>query len=149
MRSPNINQNTKYMSNIDKLSSAIGEWGYNVASSLLPKVRIPEGSAVWKFMYGMLGIDPSRYNVWSELGFLAEPVIKTAVYPMISRYMGGMTDAQIKDVAYNFVNAFIEKTRNGDTVNIFGVQLGDDAFKGLKDIMDSKFNGNEDEGRVG
>ena len=60
-----------------------------------------------------------------------------------------MTDAQIKDVAYNFVDAFIEKTKNGDTVNIFGVQLGDDAFKGLKDIMDSKFNGNEDEGRVG
>ena len=59
------------MTNINKVSVALGEWGFNVAKSVLPKVGIPAESAIGKFMYGILGVNPATYNIWNELGFLA------------------------------------------------------------------------------
>jgi hypothetical protein len=63
------------MSNIDKVSAALSEWLFNVAASILPKFKIPSESPIGKFMYGILGVNPSSYNIWKELGFLAEPTI--------------------------------------------------------------------------
>lgn len=70
------------MSNIDKVVQALSEWGFKVVSSFLPQMRIPTESPIGKFMYGILGKDPKTYNIWENLGFLAEPTIQMLVAPM-------------------------------------------------------------------
>lgn len=127
------------MSNIDKVSAALSEWLFNVAKSVLPKFSIPAESAIGKFMYGMLGVNPASYNVWNELGFLAEPLIQTMVAPMLNSRLSGIPDEQVKDIAMKFADAFIEQARSKKHVNLFGLQLGENAFEGLKQILTEKF----------
>ena len=127
------------MSNIDKVSAALSEWLFNVAKSALPKFSIPAESAIGKFMYGMLGVNPASYNVWNELGFLAEPMIQTMVTPIVNKYMSGIPDEQVKDIAMKFADAFIEQARSKKHVNLFGLQLGENAFEGLKQLLTEKF----------
>lgn len=127
------------MSNIDKVSAALSEWLFNVAKSVLPKFSIPAESAIGKFMYGMLGVNPASYNVWNELGFLAEPLIQTMVTPMLNSRLSGIPDEQIKEIAYKFADAFIEQARSKKHVNLFGLQLGENAFEGLKQLLTEKF----------
>lgn len=127
------------MNNIDKVSLALSEWGFNVAKSVLPKINIPTESAIGKFMYGFLGVNPASYNVWSELGFLAEPIIQTLVTPIVGRYMQGIPDEQIKDISIKFADAFVEQAQQKGAVNLFGLQMGEDAFTDLKAILTSKF----------
>lgn len=128
------------MTNLDKVSAAIGQWGFNVAKSVLPHVGIPAESAIGKFMYGILGVNPSSYNVWNELGFLAEPMIQTLVTPMVGRYLSGIPDDQVKDIAMKFADAFIQQAREKGGVNLFGLEIGENAFVDLKSILNSKFN---------
>lgn len=123
------------MTNTDKLAAALSEWAFNVAKSVLPKIGIPQESAIGKFMYGILGINPATYNLWGELGFLAEPLIQTAVTPMVGRYMAGIPDEQVQDVAMKFVDAFIKQARQKGSVNLFGLDMGEDAFEDLKTII--------------
>ena len=127
------------MTNAEILSKALSEWGFNVVKSILPKMNIPPQSAVGKFMYGILGINPASYNVWNELGFLAEPMIQSVVSPMVTKYVASIPDDQVKDVAYKFVDAFIGQAKEKGSVNVFGLQLGENAFTGLKDIMDKYY----------
>lgn len=127
------------MSNIDKVSAALSEWLFNVAKSVLPKFSIPNESAIGKFMYGILGISPGSYNVWSELGFLAEPLIQTMVTPLLQSRLSGIPDEQVKEIALKFADAFIEQAKSKKHVNLFGIELGENAFKGLKDILTEKF----------
>lgn len=124
------------MTNIDKISNALGEWGFKVASSVLPKVNIPMESAVGKFMYGILGVDPRTYNIWGELGFLAEPMLQAYISPLVGKFLSGMSDAQVEDVAYKFVDSFIGRAEEKGYVNIFGIHLGKDAFEDLKVILE-------------
>ena len=56
------------MTNIDKVSIALSEWAFNVAASFLPKIKIPAESPIGKFMVGILGADPTKYNIWKEIG---------------------------------------------------------------------------------
>lgn len=128
------------MTNLDKVSSALGQWGFNVAKSVLPHVGIPAESAIGKFMYGILGVNPSTYNLWNELGFLAEPMIQTVVTPMVNRYLAGIPDDQIQEIATKFVDAFIQQARQKGSVNLFGIEIGENAFADLKSILNSKFN---------
>ena len=127
------------MSNVDKVSLALSEWVFNVAKSVLPKINIPTGSAIGKFMYGILGVNPASYNVWNELGFLAEPMIQTMVTPLVGRYMQCIPDEQIKDIAMKFADSFIMQARDKGSVNLFGLQMGENAFTDLKAILNSKF----------
>lgn len=127
------------MTNLDKVSLALSEWAFNVAKSVLPKVNIPSESAIGKFMYGILGVNPATYNLWGELGFLAEPVIQTMVTPMVGKMLSGIPDEQIKDLAMKFVDSFIEQAEKKGSVNLFGLEMGKSAFEGLKSIMKSKF----------
>ena len=129
------------MTNSALVSSAISEWVFKVAASVLPKVRIPAESAIGKFMYGILGVDPAHYNLWNELGFLAEPTIEVVVSPMIGRYLGGLPEEQIKDVAMKYVDAMITEVERKGSINLFGLQLGRDAFEDLKRIMTEKLGG--------
>lgn len=127
------------MTNIDKVGIALSEWGFNVAKSVLPSIGIPAESAIGKFMYGILGVNPATYNLWNELGFLAEPLIQTMVTPLVGRYMQGIPDEKVKDIAIKFADAFIAQAQQKGSVNLFGLQMGENAFTDLKAILTSKF----------
>lgn len=126
------------MANIDKVSIALSEWAFNVAASFLPKFNIPNNSAVGKFMYGILGTDPRDYNVWKELGFLAEPLIQTMVTPAVYKMLGNFPDEQIPELAMKFADSFLERAKEQGGVNLFGMELGPKAFEGLKKILSEK-----------
>ena len=127
------------MTNIDKVRAALSEWLFNVAASVLPKFKIPAESPIGKFMYGILGVNPANYNIWKELGFLAEPTIQVMVTPMVNKVLGAVPDDQIKEIAYKYIDALIAHAEEKGSVNIFGVELGANAFEGLKEILASKF----------
>lgn len=128
------------MTNIDKVSAALSEWLFNVAASVLPKVKIPTESPIGKFMYGILGVNPANYNIWKELGFLAEPTIQVMVTPMVTKVLGAVPDDQVKEIAEKYVDALLAQAQDKGSVNLFGIELGANAFEGLKDILASKFS---------
>lgn len=121
----------------------MSEWGFNVAKSVLPKINIPTESAIGKFMYGILGVNPASYNVWNELGFLAEPMIQSLVSPMVGRLMRGIPEEQVKDIAMKFADAFVKQAREKGSVNLFGLEMGENAFADLRAILASKFEDDE------
>jgi hypothetical protein len=125
------------MNNIDKLSNIISEWLSNIRASVLPKVSISPTSGIGKVMNGLLGIDLSTYNVWNELGFLATPVINAFSKPMLQQYLSLIPDEQIKDVALNMVNAMVEQANMKGHINIFGVEVGRNAFEDLKRMVEN------------
>lgn len=127
------------MTSIDKLSEALTEWGMNVAKSVLPNVQIPPQSGIGGFM-AMLGVDTRTYNIYDELGFLLKPTMRRLIQPTLTKYLGGMTDAEVKGVALEYVEAMREKANESGYVNLFGIQVGANAFDGLKDILTAKFN---------
>ena len=126
------------MTNIELVSSAISEWSFKVAASVLPKVRIPADSAIGRLMSTFIGIDPASYNLWHELGFLAEPTIEVVVSPMIRQYLGGMSDEQVKSVVMKYIDSMLQQVERKGSINLFGMQLGRDAFEDLKRIMTEK-----------
>lgn len=123
------------MTNIDKVSMALSEWVFNIAASVLPQYRIPQGSALGNMMQGFFGVDPATYNIWKELGFIAEPVIETLITPGITRMLSGLPEDRIPEMAGKFVDSFIEQAREKGEVNLFGLALKEDAFQGLKAIL--------------
>ena len=127
------------MASIDKLGEALTEWGMNVAKSVLPNVKIPPQSGIGSFM-AMLGVDTSTYNIYNELGFLLKPTMRRFIQPTLTKYLGGMTDAEVEEMALEYAEALREKANEKGYVNIFGVQVGANAFDGLKDILTDKFN---------
>lgn len=135
------------MTNIDKVSAAISEWGFNVAKAFLPHFQIPVGGRLGGLMQ-LIGANPATYNIWSELGFLAEPMIQTVVTPAVIKMLGGMPDEQIPEVAMKFVDSFIKRAEEKGGVNLFGIELGKASFERLKEIMNNKFgmqNGRPDQ----
>lgn len=127
------------MASIDKLGEALAEWGMNVAKSVLPNVKIPPQSGIGGFM-AMLGVDTSTYNIYNELGFLLKPTMRRFIQPTLSKYLGGMTDAEVEEMALEYAEALRTQAMEKGYVNIFGVQVGANAFDGLKDILTTKFN---------
>lgn len=127
------------MTNIDKVSAALSEWLFNVASSILPKMKIPTESPIGKFMYGILGVNPANYNIWKELGFLAEPTIQVMVAPMVSKLLSAVPEDQIQEIVQKYADALLEKAQEKGSVNVFGIELGANAFSGLKEILAAKF----------
>lgn len=127
------------MTNIDKVSLAVSEWAFNVAKAFLPQFKIPVGGKLGGFMQ-ILGQDPTTYNIWNELGFLAEPLIQSIVNPAVSRMMSSMPEEQIPDLAMKFVDSFIARAEEKGSINLFGVELGQSSFERLKEILERKFN---------
>lgn len=127
------------MTSIDKIGVVLSQWLFNVAKSVLPQVGIPADSAIGKFMYGILGVNPASYNLWNELGFLAEPMIQTMVTPIVNKYMSGIPDEQVKDIALKFADAFVTQAQQKGSVNLFGLEMGENAFADLKSMLVSKF----------
>lgn len=127
------------MASIDKLGEALTEWGMNVAKSVLPNVKIPPHSGIGGFM-AMLGVDIRTYNIYDELGFLLKPTMRRVIQPTLAKYLGGMTDAEVEEMAMEYVEAMREKANEKGYINLFGVQVGANAFDGLKEILTAKFN---------
>ena len=130
------------MNNADTLIGAVTEWLGKVASSVMPQVSIPPQSAIGKMMSGFLGINPSTYNVWNELGFLLNPTIRSFVEPQMRKYLANIPDASIKDMAMTYADARVKQAQEKGAVNIFGVEFGANAFEGLRGILKEKFNEN-------
>lgn len=128
------------MTNTELLVAGISEWLTRVGASVLPKVTIPSNGWLGNLMRGAFGFDVSKYNVWNELGFLLQPTIEKAVAPTIFRYASMIPDDQIKDTAMTYVDAFIKQAQEKGSVNVFGIELGANAFEGLKEILQTKFN---------
>ena len=127
------------MTNIDKVSIAVSEWGFNIAKAFLPQFKFPVGGKLAGFMQ-ILGQDPATYNIWNELGFLAEPLIQTMVSPAVGRMLGSLPDEQIPDIAMKFVDSFIKQAEEKGSINLFGLELGKGSFERLKEILSSKFS---------
>ena len=126
------------MTNIDKVSAAISEWAFNIAKSVLPQLSIPVGGKLGGFMQ-ILGVDPRTYNIWNELGFLAEPLIQSVVTPAVHKMMDGIPDEQVPELADKFIDSFIKRAEEKD-VNLFGIALGKASFERLREIMNNKMN---------
>lgn len=126
------------MTNLDKVSLALSEWGFNVAKAFLPQFKIPVGGKLAGFMQ-ILGQNPAEYNIWNELGFLAEPMIQTMVTPAVNKMLAGIPDEQIPDLAMKFVGSFIKEAGEKGGVNVFGLELGQGSFERLKEIMNRRF----------
>jgi hypothetical protein len=88
----------------------------------------------------LIGADPSTYNIWNELGFLAEPLIQTAVTPAIRSMLGNIPDDQVPEVAMKFADSFIRRAEEKGSVNLFGLELGQGTFEKLRAILESKFS---------
>ena len=126
------------MASIDKLGEALAEWGMNVAKSVLPNVKIPPQSGIGSFMQ-MLGVDVRAYSIYDELGFLLKPTMRRFIQPTLAKYLGGMTDAEVEEIAKEYVEVMREKANERGYVNLFGVEVGANAFDALKDILTDKF----------
>lgn len=127
------------MTNIDKVSAVVSEWSSIILSKALPQVGIPQGSAIGKFMYGMLGIDPATYNLWNELGFLIQPMAQTLIQPMLGKFLGGIPDEQAQDIAMKFADAFVMQAKEKGSINLFGLDIGAGAFEKLRDALAESF----------
>ena len=125
------------MAKIDIISQALSEWAFKVAKSILPQVQIPVGGKLGGLMQ-ILGVNPATYNIWNELGFLAEPVIQTLVTPAIQRLMQGIPEEQVEELALKYVDAFIEQAKKKGSVNLFGVELEKDDLKELKSLLETR-----------
>ena len=125
------------MTNIDKVSAALSEWGFNVAKSFLPQMKIPVGGKLGGLMQ-LIGADPATYNIWNELGFLVEPMLQTVVTPAVHKMLASFPEEQIPELAMKYVDAFIERAEEKGSVNLFGLEMKRDAFEGLKHILSVK-----------
>lgn len=127
------------MTNIDKISVVLSEWAFKVAKSVLPQVNIPVGGKLGGLMQ-LIGVNPATYNIWNELGFLAEPLIQTMVTPAVGKMLTGIPDEQVVDLAYKYVDAFIAQAKQKGSVNLFGIEVEEEDLQNLRSMLDSQFN---------
>lgn len=124
------------MATIDNAVNALSKWLTDIAASALPSVQIPSTSWVGKAMSGFFGIDLSTYNVWRELGFLTEPMMKAMVEPTLRKYLSALPEEQIAPMLRSIADSAIAKAGEQGYVNVFGIQLGANAFEGLKNELE-------------
>jgi hypothetical protein len=125
------------MTNIDRVSAALGEWGFNIAKAVLPQINIPVGGKLAGLMQ-IMGADPATYSIWNELGFLAEPIVQTVVTPAVHKMLGGIPDEQVPELANKFIDSFIARAEEKGSVNLFGLELGKTSFERLREIVNNK-----------
>lgn len=123
---------------VERTIEAVCEWLMNIGASALPQMKIPPQSAVGRLMAGAFGIDPSTYNVWNELGFLLGPTVKSLVAPKLEGFLSALPDEGYNDAVMSFVDSFIQQARSKGYVDLFGIQLGENAFIRLQEILRDK-----------
>ena len=125
------------MTKVDTVGVVVSEWAFGVAKTLLPQVNIPVGGKLGGMMQ-ILGVNPATYNIWNELGFLAQPVIQTMLTPMVGRLLNGIPDDQVNDLVQKYVDAFIEQAKKKGSVNLFGIELDENDWRGLKTMLEDR-----------
>lgn len=125
---------------VEKTIEAVNEWLLNIGASALPQVKIPAQSGIGRLMSGMFGIDLASYNVWNELGFLLTPTLDAVVRPKLGAFLENIPEEQYSDVLMGYVDSAIAQAHTKGYINLFGIQLGENAFIGLKDILTTKLN---------
>lgn len=86
-------------------------------------------------MQGFLGIDLASYSVYKELGFLLEPTVQSAIKPMLTKYLSSFSDDEVRELAMMYAESFKKQAHERGYVNLFGIELGANAFDGLCDIL--------------
>jgi hypothetical protein len=124
--------------NVQRTIEAISEWLLNVGASALPQVKISSQSGVGRLMAGVFGIDISSYSVWDELGFLLGPAVKKIVAPKMAQLLSAIPEEGYTETIMAVVDSAIEQAQAKGYVDIFGIQLGENAFVGLKEILENK-----------
>ena len=125
------------MAKIEIVGNVLSEWAFKVAKSLLPQVNIPVGGKLGGMMQ-LLGVNPATYNIWNELGFLAEPVIQTIVTPAVGRMLQGIPDEQVGELALKYVDAFVAQAKKNGSVNLFGIALDENDLNDLRSMLIEK-----------
>lgn len=125
-------------SKVEKTIEAVSEWLTKVGASVLPSVHIPAQSGIGRLMAGAFGIDIASYNIWNELGFLLGPAVKTMLAPKLAQFLSSLPEEGYTEAIMAVVDSAIEQAQAKGYVNIFGIQLGENAFVGLKEILESK-----------
>jgi hypothetical protein len=130
------------MNNQAKLAEVLAEWGFNIAKGVLPSIKVPQNSTIGGMMT-MLGINPSTYSIYNELGFLVEPSIRAFIAPMVARYAAQLPDEQIPEIAMMYATAFRKRAAERGFVDVFGVQIGESTFERLQELIIKKFEKDE------
>ena len=125
------------MAKIEIVGNVLSEWAFKVTKSLLPQVNIPVGGKLGGMMQ-LLGVNPATYNIWNELGFLAEPVIQTLVTPAVGRMLAGIPDEQVGELALKYVDAFVAQAKKNGSVNLFGIALDENDLNDLRSMLIEK-----------
>lgn len=125
---------------VEKTIEAVNQWLLNVGASALPQMKISPQSGVGRLMAGVFGIDVSSYNVWNELGFLLTPTLDAIVKPKLGAFLENIPEEDYNKVIMEYVDSAIIQARENGYVNLFGIQLGENAFVGLKEILSQKLN---------
>jgi hypothetical protein len=71
------------------------------------------------------------------LGFLAKPAINSFVQPMLVKYLSFMPEEKIKSTALEMVGAMVKQAEMKGYVNLFGIQIGKNAFDDLHMMIES------------
>jgi hypothetical protein len=125
------------MNSIKTLSAALTEWAMVVVKSGMPQLVVPPDSTIGRMMLFM-GVNPATYNIYNELGFLLQPTLKTYIDPMLVKFFKDMSDEEVMSVAMAYIDACEQHANEQGHVNLFGIELGANAFAGLRDIIKSK-----------
>lgn len=125
------------MNSIKTLSAALTEWAMVVVKSGMPQLVVPTDSTIGRMM-SFMGVNPATYNIYNELGFLLQPTLKTYIDPMLTKFFKDMSDEEVMSVAMAYVDACEQHANEQGYVNLFGIELGANAFAGLRDIIKSK-----------
>lgn len=125
------------MNSIKTLSAALTEWAMVVVKSGMPQLVVPTDSTIGRMM-SFMGVNPATYNIYNELGFLLQPTLKTYIDPMLTKFFKDMSDEEIMSVAMAYIDACEQHANEQGYVNLFGIELGANAFAGLRDIIKSK-----------
>jgi hypothetical protein len=65
-------------------------------------------------------------------------MIKNFVAPAIGKYLAMIPEEKLEEAVMSLVDAMIAQAEKNGYVNVFGIQLGKNAFQGLKDILQEK-----------
>ena len=125
---------------VEKTIEAVNQWLLNVGASALPQMKVSPQSGIGRLMAGVFGIDLASYNVWNELGFLLAPTIKSVIAPKLNSLLSNIPEEGYNEAVISIVDSAIAKAHADGYVNIFGIQLGENAFVGLKEILLQKLN---------
>ena len=65
-------------------------------------------------------------------------MLQNFVTPAIGKYLAMIPEEKLEEAVMSLVDAMIDQAEKNGYVNVFGIQLGKNAFQGLKDILEKK-----------